>query len=360
VIPRTFPYITIGQSYAATGYFYGYSHWAFSNYIRRLINTAAGTINANTFLTVAPGDMLQLHNRAIGGSSILAAFAGSTGYWVEDDLVTNGPLLNDALTAIAGIASAGLQMPLPMLYSHGEQEASLIVSEAQSHDAQTAIEDVLWPAIRAACDSSGTNPTGMPVFVDMLGHRFDGDEMGEYWMRDRLIESVQAGYRTYYGVEKYALQLDMTTHPVKAAQGYMQQGAHAARKVGAWLLNPAATVGSPGMRGPYISGATRSGQDVEVVITVPSGGTLIKPSEPDFFGLFDASENRLEITAFNWSGDNVTLTASGGVPAKLRYPCSTGKSVVDTSKIIRLEDPSDWVYPGEIGFPLESMKTRAL
>jgi hypothetical protein len=224
----------------------------------------------------------------------------------------------------------------------------MIATEAESQTAKTAINDVLWPQIRSALNPG--NPGGMPLFVDMLGPRYAHQEVAEYWMRDRLLELIASNTDVYRGAEKYALQLDATTHPTPA--GYMQMGAHTGRKAASWLLD---TTQVPA--GPSITSPIRAGNNATVTISVPAGGTLVKPSEPDFFGLFDASDNRIDITGYSWAGNDLTLTGATQ-PAKLRYPCPTGKKNVDITKIIRLSDPVNRIYTGEPGFVLESMATH--
>lgn len=345
-IPRPYCAIIIGQSYGEVGYFANPGYVAFAEAVRRSIDSAPATVQATIGTTVSAGDLMQLYNNAYGGSSVLAANAGSAGnYWVENDQSTAGPRLTTTLSDIAGYSG----LIRTILYSHGEQEAGMLASEAASFDAKAAILDAIFPQVRLAINAS--NPNGMPIWVDMLGPRYPSGELGEYWMRDRLIEIVEAGTRVYMGAEKYAVQLDGTTHPTPL--GYRQIGAHVGRKAAAWLLDPT----NADVRGPQITNPVRSGSDVTVTISVPSGETLEKPSSPDFFGLFDASDGRIDIDGFTWSGNDLTIHGAQ-TPAKLRYPCPTGENLVDISKIIRLSDPADPVYVGEPGLPLESMLTH--
>jgi hypothetical protein len=341
--------LVVGQSYGLEGY-RASSYYPFCEVVRKQIDASPASVAATLGVSVSAGDVLQFRNRCIGGSAILQAHAGSAGYFVADDLVTAGPLLTTALSAISGYAVK----PQIMLYSHGQQDARTITTEAQSISAQTAMEDVLWPQIRTALNS-GT-PAAVPIFVDMIGPRYASDEIAEYWMRDRLIESIDAGTNVHRGAETYGCQLDATVHPTEA--GYQLMGAHAGRHVNAWIVD-----GVTSLRGPSIASAVRTGNNVAVTITVPATKTLVKPTAPDFFGLFDGSDNRIAITGYSWVGNVVTLTAAS-TPSKLRYPCrpigSADSRTIDIDNIIRLTDPSDPVYAGEPGLLLESTVTLAL
>lgn len=346
-ITRSLTFLVIGQSYGREGYENQPAYAAFCEAVRKSIDSDPATINSLTGLSVAAGDLLQMRNHCTDGSAILEANDGGPGYWVDDDLVTPGPLLSAVVTAIG---TYGGVKPMPTIWSHGEQDAGIITTEAQSQLVKTAVNDVLWPQIRTAIHAANAN--GQPIWVDMLGPRYSGDELAEYWIRDRMIELIDATTRIYRGAEKYALQLDDTTHPTSG--GYAQMGAHTGRKVASWLLD---TTQSP--RGPGVTSPVRSGNNVTVTISVPAGKTLVKPSSPDFFGLFDGSENRIPITGYSWNGNDLTLSA-GSQPAKLRYPCRPidNRQNVDINNIIRLSSPVDPVYTGEPGLVLESMATH--
>lgn len=342
-LSRPIHFVVFGQSYGRIGYEYGAAYWAFCTAIKNVIATDYATISTNTGLTVAADDVLQRRQHATDGSAIVQANQGMTGYWVANDLTTPGTLLSDATTAISGYGTA----PILGVYSHGEQDAVKITTQAQAADVGTAIEDVILPEIRAAMNA-GT-PTNVPIWLDVLGPRYSGDELPEYWIRDAMLAIIDAGTNLFRGAEKYALQLGSDAHPTP--ESYRQMGAHTGRKVANWLVNSAT------LDGPSISTPSLSGLDVTVPISVPSGKTLVKPASPDFFGLFDGSDNAIAITGYSWSGDNLTITGASA-PAKMRYPVPTGSDDVNISKIIRLSDPSDPLYTGEPGLVLESMITH--
>lgn len=351
-IPRTLVALIIGQSYGRAGYDVQAAWWAFCTAIRRVIDSDTSTINSNTGLSLSAGDCLLARNRAADGSAVLERNDGGAGYWVGDDLASAGPLLSSAISAIGGYSPK----PLITIDSHGEQDAGLMSGASEAADWKTA-KLYMLTEIRTAINSG--NPTGMPVWMDILGPRFPAHEIGEYLVRDKMIEIVDENTRIYRGAEKYALQLDGTTHPVAGSDGYAQMGAHTGRKVASWLVD---TSQSPS--GPSIINPQRNGRDVSVTISVPAGQTLVKPANPEWFGLFDGSENRIPISNFSWSDNVLTMTAAPSpapIPAKLRYPCRpipTSPINVDITKIIRLSNPVDPIYPGEPGFVLESMKTH--
>lgn len=341
---RSRHFLVVGQSYGREGYQHGGSYGPFMSAIRDAISADPATIQSRIggSPTIADGQLFQLLNRAVDGSAVLQQNDGGSGYWVENDLITDGPLLASAISAI-GADTTGHSC---IVYSHGEQDSANLSTASEATNVATAMLHLLTE-LRTA-ENPG-NPGGVPVFVDMLGPRFPSNELGEYLLRDAMIDMIDANARIYRGAEKYAAFLDSTTHPAEGFEGYARLGAWAGRKAAHWLLNDAA------LDGPSIGTVTRTGSSVTVPINVPVGETLIKPSVPDFFGLFDASENRIPITNYSWSGDTLTLTAAE-TPAKFRYPARKGGNS-DIRKIVRLSDPSSPYYPGEPGLPLESVKT---
>jgi len=340
---RSLHFVLFGQSYVRAGYEYQPAYATFCTAIKRAINTDAAAITTNTGVSVAAQDVLQRRQHATDGTAVLAANAGSMGYWVEDDGTTPGPRLSAAVSAIGGYATR----PVLAVYSHGEQDATKVTTQSAANDVVAAMADTIIPDIRAAIDAGA--PTDVPVWLDMLGPRYPGDELGEYMIRDGMIGIVEAGTNLFRGAEKYALQLGQDTHPTPAA--YQQMGAHTGRKVANWLVN------QTDLRGPSITSPVLAGSNVTVTINVPSGKTLIKPSRPTFFGLFDESDAPIEITGYAWIGNDLTLTCASP-PAKLRYPVRPDETLVDITRIIRLSSPSDPVYDGEHGLVLESMVTH--
>lgn len=340
-----------GQSYLAEGFDNTALYGVLSACIIRAISDNAAAIQANIggSPTIASGQAFQRRNYAVGGSAVLAENTGAAGnYWVENDGTTSGPLLTSAVNAVTALT----QKPSFWLYSHGEQEVGFVATSIYATEIAGVMKSAIIAGLRTA--SGATDATGWPVWVDMLGPRFSGDEVGEYLLRDAMISTVNDGAPLLRGAEKYALLLDNTTHPTTDNNGYGRYGAWLGRKLSAWLLD-----GSD-LRGPSISSAVRSGSNVAVTISVPSGGTLVKPSEPDFFGLWDGSGARLGITNYSWSDNVLTLTADG-TPATFRYPArQPNNRRADISRIVRLSDPADPLFDDEPGLPLESVSTVTL
>lgn len=350
---RPIAFGVIGQSYGSSGYNNNPGYWAFAMALRNLAITVDPTTVGTTLgVSIASTDGVGMLNSAVDGSAIVQANAGGAGYWVADDLVTAGTPLTNAVNKFSGASTK----PQIIIYSHGEQEAVKLLTEAASYAPQTAIVNKLLPDVRSACNAG--SPTSVPVWIDLLGPRFAGSELAEYWMRDRLLGVIAGGTNIFRGIEKYQGQLTRDTiHPSPAT--YKLYGAQLGRKVTSWLL------GLGELRGPQINtvGVIKSGNQVTIPITVPSGKTLVKPASPRFFGFFDGSDNRIDITSWSaWSGNSITATLASA-PSKMRYPAARPASegdLIDITQIIRLSDPSPALYVGETGLPLESIQTLVL
>lgn len=334
----------IGQSFIAEGYQEN-AYSAFMMAINRAVTVNATAIAATVGTAVSVGDLTRFRSgNAFGGSAILQANRGAAdNYWVSDAM-TNGPRLATI------VANVGAYSPKPLLtfHSHGQQDVTGITTEADSYDVQDALTGVLWPQVRLALNPG--NPSGQPIWLDMIGPRFAADEFAEYWLRDRFIESIEATNRTYMGSETYHLPFDATVHPTN--EGYAWYGATHGRKGAAWLVDKNAY-----LRGPQIASAAIVGSTVEVTITVPSGTTLIKPEKPDFFGLFTSEETRVQQSAYSWVGNKLVIGFKGS-PARLRYPARSDRTK-DINNVIRLDNP-DPLFVGEPGLVLESTKTIVL
>ena len=274
---------------------------------------------------------------------MLEKHKGSAGnYWLENDGVTVGPRLTECLA----VRSAQSLARSVVLYSHGEQDSGFTTSTALATEVAEGMTQIL-SEIRTAILPSG--PNALPVWWDMLGPRYSANELNEYRLRDAMITEIDSLSRNFRGAEKYALLLDSSTHPTETNEGYGRMGAWTGRKIVQWLKDLSE------LRGPSISGTVRTGNDVAVTISTPAGKTLVKPDEPDFFGLFDVSDNRISITNYSWDGDVLTITGETQ-PAKMRYPARKDGSS-DITRVIRLSDPSDPLFTGEPGLPLESIQT---
>lgn len=340
---RSLPWLVIGQSYGQVGYRDGLSYYTFVMRFLRASAANVTAINARLGTSYARYDLLQLRNHAVGGTAILEENAdGTSGFWVGNDLASDGGRLTDTLTAIAGYAAK----PAFVLWSHGERDASVVRTDAAATRVRNAANNRLIPRVRSALNSGA--PTSVPVFVDMLGHRNAVDVDGEDLIRDALLRIIEAGTNIYHGAEKYAVELDATLHPTQT--GYMTLGAHAGRKAMAYLATGSV------LHGPRIGTVTRSGLTITVPITVRSGETLVKPADPAHFGLYDAAGVRMIYSAA-WSGDTVSLTTPRPV-ATLRYPARETK--FDAARIIRYASPADPLFAGEPGLPLESIRHRAI
>lgn len=350
-INRPLNWISTGQSYERFGLQEAGGYYTFMRALIHAIDNNAAAVATTLGISVSAGDRAQMHMLAVDGSAVLAVNAGSAGYWIENN-GDAGPLLDAATTATDGYATK----PHWINYSHFEQDAGQITTEAASHDVIDAVTGTLWPELRTAVGT--VNGETATIFADLIGPRFVEDEFAEYWMRDRLIEVLDDAttVNVLRACEKYSLPLGLNTHPT--AWGYQQFGALKGRKTAQWLIDKTQ------LRGPRIDvdNVAVVGDWVEVPILTPSGKTLVKPAAPQFFGLFDASENRLPIVATAWDGAKIKLKPSSPAAlASLRYPARpTG--AWKTSDIIRLSDPSvtDAYFTGERGLPLESIKTLVL
>ncbi|MCV2448897.1 hypothetical protein [Paracoccus sp. DMF] len=332
-MPRTLPFLTFGQSYVEQGYGRNASLSPFNVALRRAIATSAAAISTRLGVTVAAGDMTQLRQRGIGGSAILQANDGGNGYWVANGN-SAGPLLTAAVAAIGTYADK----PQFAIWSHGEADAQS--SSLNVANVQTAITTRLFPDIRSACDSGA--PNSVLIFVDILGFRYIADQDRENALRDMMLNVISSQTNVFRGSEKYAVELDSTFHPTQI--GYQTLGAHTGRRVAELIATGNV------LEAPAIATAGRSGTSVTININVPSGKTLVKPVHPAHFGLYDAGGVRLPYSA-SWSGDSVTLTCPS-VPVSLRYP--DREVFFDASRIVRLADPADPIFPGEPGLPLQS------
>lgn len=343
---RSRAFMTIGQSFAVEGYSFTPAYYAFAEAVRRAIESSASSVQATLggTPTIVDGDILQRRMSSFEGSAVLAAHLGTAGnYWVEDDGITAGPRLTTTIAAITALT----QKPAIFLYSHGQQDAGFVTNSTEATAVADAMIDTIIADVRTEAGSSS-----IPVFVSMLGPRFEAQEMGEYLLRDAIIDMVNGASNVFWGAENYACRLDSTTHPSEDNRGYGYMGAQVGRRVAEYLLTGAS------LSGPTIGTVTRSGSDVTVPINVPAGKSLVKPADPDFIGLWDGSGNRLSIISNSWASDTLTVTVSG-TPTTFRYPARPLRPY-DLDSIIRLTDPVDPLYSGEPGLPLESKKTVTL
>ena len=327
--------LTFGQSYAAQGYGNRWSAYAFAVAMRRAIATDAAAITSRLGVTVSAADLTQLHQVAVNGSAIRQANADGNDWWVNNDGSASA-LLNSVVAAMAGYGAR----PRIAVWSHGERDAQYVADAAAVALVKSAVTNRLFPDIRAAMIPG--NPTGARIWVDMLGFRIVGDEDRENMLRDMIVEIITETQGVFRGAEKYAAELDATLHPTQA--GYQMLGAHTGRRVAHFLVT------GNQLEAPTISGASRSGNTVTVNIAVPSGGTLVKPAHPGHFGLYNAGGAKMPYSAM-WAGDTLTLTTPNQA-VSLRYPARENN--FDASRIIRLADPNDPIYPGEPGLPLQS------
>lgn len=340
--------LTAGQSYGREGYDRGFAYGPFFEAVRRAIETNPSDLQTHLggSPTIESGQAFQLTSGGYDGSAVLAMHTGAAGnYWLQNDGVTEGPRLTSHLALIA----AQTLSRSVVVYSHGEQDAGFTSTDARAIQVADGMTSLLY-AIRAELNPAG--PNALPVFWDLIGPRYAGHEFNEYRLRDAMIDEIDSLSRNLRGVEKYALRLDSTVHPSEDLEGYGRMGAWAGRKVAQWLID----LGE--LRGPQISSVVRSGNDVAISINVPSGKTLVKPADPDFIGLWNAAGSRVGILSQSWSGNTLTVKASD-TPATFRYPARSDRAF-DINNIIRLSDPSDAIFPGEPGLPLESSKTVAL
>lgn len=330
----------IGQSFGGEGYGTKASYHALAAAIDIRTNYAA--ISANTGLTVDQNDLLQMRNLAVNGSAVLQVNEGSSGYWVTNAGAA-GSLLTSAVSAIGGYAIK----PLVSIYNHLQQDSIQVTTEALADDVIEAIEDRLWPDWRAALNAG--SPTSQPIWVEMHGHRFSGDEMAEYWLRDGMISLIERSTNVFRGSETYYLPMDATTHPT--SDGYRWMGAQTGRRVAAWLQ------GAAELRGPQIASAAIVRNAVEVTFTIPAGTTMLRPTNPDFFGLFTSGDVRIPHGTASWSGRTLRLPFEGA-PAKLRYPARSDRTL-DINNVIRLANDAP-LFTGEPGLVLESAGTITL
>lgn len=340
--------VVLGQSYGQVGYNYGGSWGPYMNAISRVLRS--NPVDVQSRISGSPiiseSQVFLSAISAWGGSAVLKKNSGGVdNYWLEDNATTAGPRMIEA----QGIIGA-LTVPFgACLYSQGEQDAGFTNTAALADEVVSGmrrIRELSRLAIRPA------SPATVPFFVDVLGPRYASNEVGEYLLRDSMLSNLIDQANTFRGAEKYALSLDSTTHPTSDNDGYGRMGAWTGRKVANWLAT------GQDLRGPSIASTARAGNVVSVLITAPSGGTLVKPASPDFFGLWDSSGVRLPIIGYSWSGNTLNLTTSR--PAStFRYPARSDK-LHNISNIVRLANPASPLFPGEPGLPLESTRTTTL
>ena len=340
--------VALGQSYGEVGYKYGGSWGPFMNAIARVMRTNPTQVQSRIggSPSISGSQVFSNVIASWGGSAVLERNSGASGnYWLENNGTTAGPRMTEA----QGIIGALTNPFGACVYSHGEQDVNGATSATLAGEivaGMQRIRDLSRLAIRPA------SPATVPFFVDLIGPRYAAGEMGEYLLRDAMISSLISQANTFWGVEKYALSLDSTAHPTNDNDGYGRMGAWAGRKVANWLATGAE------LRGPSISSVTRSGNTVTVNISVPAGESLVTPSQPDFFGLWNAAGKRLPITRHTWSGNTLELEAESPA-ATFRYPARSDRPH-NISSIVRLSAPASPLFVGEHGLPLESTTTKAL
>ena len=357
VIIRPTAILIVGQSYGANGYGNGLAHYCVQERVRLAFEANPSAVSARLAgnpAIITGAAVPQRRNVCVSGSSVLAKHDAGSGYWVGNDGITAGPLLTTAVNAIGTYPA--IQKPTMIIYNHWEANVGFTLVPADVALVRAAVENTLFPQLRTACFAA--SPTSIPIFCDILGPRFAGNEAAEYAYRDAMLDMIAAGTNVFRGAEKYALVLDLTIHPVSGLTGYSQMGAHTGRKIESWLLT------GQTLAGPTIASAVRTVNSVAVTITVPIGKTLITPAQPDFFGLFDGAGAAIPVTNWSWSGNVLTLSAASPA-ASLRYPVplrvgSGPTKPADINKIVRLTAPSDPLFPGEPGLVLESAKAFTL
>lgn len=341
-VTRSRSFAVLGQSYGQIGYGASDAYYGVAEKLVDAINTDTAAVQATvpTGVAIAAGQAFQMVNTCVGGSAIWQGHAGAPGYWVSTSGTSNGPLLTSAISRI-NLCSTD---PVIILDSHGEQDATAMDGDGTAATVITCWE-YKFQKVREACNAG--SPTGVPIFVDILGPRYVADEFDEYALRDAMLGMIDAGTNLYRGAEKYALTLDNTTHPCEDATGYGRMGEWTGRKVAAWLVGDAVP------DGPSISGVVRSGNNLTVSIAVGGGDTLVKPTNPMYFGAWNAGGTRLVATGYSWSGNDLTITYAEQ-PATFRYPARE-EAKCDITRVVRYDDVN-----GLPGFPLESVATVAV
>lgn len=134
------------------------------------------------------GDMTPTSfiHMCMGGSAALKEYRpDSTRYWWDHDGNCAGPLLSDTCQGIASMPAA--EMPTHVLWIQGEQDSGIYAGQSEAEDQEFFARylraiTMIGKIVRGYINSS--DRYSIPFYVQILGHRADGERRGMPLARD--------------------------------------------------------------------------------------------------------------------------------------------------------------------------------
>lgn len=348
-----------GQSFAS-GFRNQYAYAAFQNY---LIGAIASAGNDSVFLNLAEyGGSAVLEENAPGSPANYWFVTGASGSF------SRGPLATSARALISGKLARG---PTPMCgvwYQQQGDTGALTTASYAGAVAEALLhrEATMWLLNDLAALWNPSTPSDEIWLVDLEGRRgAAGYARRIAIMRDSRLTMIAANANLRFGMEAYDIPLPADDdHPQGLDWGHF--GLRTAVAVANEFF------GGTVPTGPTIGTITRpTSTTISVPIVPGAGRTIVKPTSPVGFGLFDANDlvtgNRITPSAYSWAGDTLTLT----VPAQnllLTYPYidgsdewsylpgSTEDRIIRYVEKVATGDPTGRFT--DIGFPLRSFASQ--
>jgi len=244
---------------------------------------------------------------AVGGSGLLKRH-NSTLYWLENDGVTYGPLLNNLLECLAAV---GGDAYIGMIWDHGESAGGETVPDL------TDWYGNIFDAVKAVA------PT-MKFFISMHGRRSDsaaGDaEMAKKF--DAYFALAAERTDTYVLPNKSVLPMYDETGAVDGV--HISDAAHIENMK--WAVRKIAHVDGQSVTGPVdgpsIINSVRSGAVITHTLSLPSGITDFTPTtgiEGFVAKLAGVAQTNLSVVRTNATTITQTLTADPGASVSVEY-----------------------------------------
>lgn len=269
-------------------------------------NSAAGRDKfIETLSALRPDAAIAFINGATGGTyaSLTSTTVENADYWWDLATGTPGPILNAFHSQIAAAGAA----PNVILWAQGEADSSRI----PAYTTKTQYKDALLAIFAHMRQRYG----GIPVIVQQLGRRTGTwtNTGGPQAVREAQQELCDTHDWIHRGPEIYDQGLHDAVHMDNA--GYVAVAQRLARK-----LHNVRGGNLPGVDGPRIVAATRSGASIAVTL-VHDGGTDFAPASGiSGFSYFDGSHNPIAISAaVRTDATTVTLTLASAASGTLYY-----------------------------------------